>query len=126
MAHPDVFFSLNHDGNEVYHLQTGNLRQRITGILGTNSNKKLVPVIENTDVVRIDGFVGKPEFAKKTRGEQYFFVNNRFIKSSYLHHAVMTAFENLLPKDTYPLYTIFIEVDPSRLDINVHPTITGD
>ena len=122
MANPDVFFSLNHDGNEVYHLQTGNLRQRITGILGTNSNKKLVPVIENTDVVRIDGFVGKPEFAKKTRGEQYFFVNNRFIKSSYLHHAVMTAFENLLPKDTYPLYTIFIEVDPSRLDINVHPT----
>lgn len=122
MANPDVFFSLNNDGNEIYHFQPGNLRQRITAVLGANSNKKLVPVIEETDIVKINGFVGKPEYAKKTRGDQYFFVNNRFIKSSYLHHAVMAAFENLLPKDTYPLYVVFIEVDPSRLDINIHPT----
>ncbi len=122
MAHPDVFFSLNHDGNEVFHLQPGNLRQRITGIMGSNSNKKLVPVIEETDIVKINGFVGKPDFAKKTRGDQFFFVNNRFIKSGYLHHAVMSAYESLLPQDTFPLYAIFIEVDPARIDVNVHPT----
>lgn len=122
IANPDVFFSLNNDGNETYHLPPANLRQRVTGVLGSNSNKKLVPVIEETDVVKINGFVGKPQFAKKTRGEQFFFVNNRFIKSNYLQHAVTSAFENLLPKDTYPLYVIFIDVDPARLDINIHPT----
>lgn len=122
IAHPDVFFSLHHNNVELFHLQASGLRQRIVGVLGANTNKKLVPIGEDTDVVKISGFVGKPEFSKKTRGDQLFFVNNRFIKSSYLNHAVMTAYEELLPKDTYPLYVIFIEIDPARIDINVHPT----
>lgn len=122
LAHPDVFFSLHHNGSEIFHLTSGNIRQRIVGIFGTNSNKKLVPVSEETDVLKLSGFVGKPEYAKKTRGEQYFFVNNRFIKSGYLNHAIMSAYEELLSADTFPLYVIFLEIDPSRIDINVHPT----
>ena len=122
LAHADVFFSLHHNDNELFHLPPGNFRQRVTGVLGSNANKKLVPVFEETDVVKLQGFVGKPEYAKKTRGDQWFFVNSRFIRSSFLHQAVTSAFENLLPKDTHPLYIIFIEIDPSRIDINVHPT----
>lgn len=122
IANPDIFFSLHHNNQEIFHLPAANLRQRVTGVLGGNSNKKLVPVEEETDVLRLKGFVGKPEFAKKTRGEQLFFVNNRFIKSGYLNHAVMGAYDELLPQDTYPLYIIFIDIDPSRIDINVHPT----
>lgn len=122
LANPDIFFSLHHNGTEVFHLPESNLRQRIVNMFGTNSNKKLVPVSEETDALRLEGFVGKPEFAKKTRGEQFFFVNRRFIKSGYLNHALMGAYEDVLPKDTYPLYVIFIEIDPARIDINVHPT----
>jgi len=106
LAHSDVFFSLHHNGKEILHLPSGNLRQRVVSILGKNYNQKLVPIDEETDVLRIHGYVGKPEFARKKRGDQYFFVNTRFIKSGYLHHAVMGAFEELLPK----------------IDINVHPT----
>lgn len=122
IAHSDIFFSLHHNNVELFHLPAGGLRQRIVGVLGANSNKKLVPMSEETDVVRLKGFIGKPEFSKKTRGDQFFFVNNRFIKSSYLNHAVMSAYEELLPKDSYPLYVIFIDIEPSRIDINVHPT----
>jgi len=122
LAHSDVFFSLHHNDKEVLHLPSGNLRQRIVGIFGKNYNQKLVPVEEETDVLRIHGFVGKPEFARKKRGEQYFFVNTRFIKSGYLHHALMGAFDELLPKDTHPMYVIFIDINPSKIDINVHPT----
>jgi len=122
LAHPDIFFSLHHNNTEVFHLPTGNLRQRIVGMFGTNTNKKLVPVTENTEVLNMEGYVGKPSFAKKTRGEQFFFVNQRFIKSGYLNHAIMTAYEELVQKDTYPLYVIFLEIDPARIDINVHPT----
>ena len=116
------FFSLHHNENELFHLPVGNLRQRIVAVFGASYNKRLVPVAENTDVVKIRGFVGKPEYAKKTRGEQLFFVNNRFIKSGYLHHSVMSAYEGLIAEKNYPFYTIFIEIDPSRIDINVHPT----
>ena len=122
LANTNVFFSLHHNGNEVYHLPPGNLRQRIVNIFGNNINAKLVPVKEETDVTTITGFIGKPEAARKTRGEQLFFVNGRFIKSGYLHHAVMAAYEDLLPKDCYPFYVLFIEIDPARVDINVHPT----
>ena len=122
LANTDIFFTLHHNGSEIFHLQPGNLRQRIVGIFGNASNQKLVPVREETDVLSIDGFIGKPEFARKTRGEQLFFVNQRFIKSGYLHHAVMNAYEDLLPKDTFPFYVIFFEMDPARIDINVHPT----
>ncbi len=122
IAHPDLFFSLHHNNNEVFHLQAGNLRQRVVGIFGNTWNKKLVPVNEETDILKITGFVGKPEFAKKTRGEQLFYVNQRFIKSGYLNHAIMGAYEDLLPKGTFPLYVVFLDIDPARIDINVHPT----
>ncbi|MEQ8705045.1 MAG: DNA mismatch repair endonuclease MutL [Phaeodactylibacter sp.] len=122
IANSDIFFSLHHNNNEVFHLPAGKLRQRLIGVFGNPSNKKLVPVAEETEVLRLNGYVGKPEFAKKTRGEQYFFVNNRYIKSNYLNHAVVSAYEELLPNGTYPLYVIFIDIDPRRIDINVHPT----
>jgi DNA mismatch repair protein MutL len=122
LAHADIFFSLHHNRVELFHLQEGNLRQRIVGLFGGNTNQKLVPVSEETDILRLNGFIGKPEFAKKTRGEQFFFVNDRFIKSGYLHHAIMGAFDEILPKDTYPFYVIFIDIEPSMIDINVHPT----
>ncbi|MBR9921991.1 MAG: DNA mismatch repair endonuclease MutL [Bacteroidetes bacterium] len=122
LANPELFFSLHHNNNQIFHLSPGNLRQRVVAVFGQGTNKKLVPVEEDTDVLKLHGFVGKPEFSKKTRGEQYFFVNDRFIKSGYLNHAVMTAYEDLLPKDQYPLYIIFIDIDPGRIDINVHPT----
>ena len=122
IANPDIFFSLHHNNSELFHLSPGNLRQRIVAVFGNSWNKKLVPVNEETDIIKIQGYVGKPEFAKKTRGEQLFFVNQRFIKSGYLNHAIMGAYEDLLAKDTYPLYVIFLEIDPARIDINVHPT----
>ncbi len=122
IANPDIFFSLHHNENEMFHLPAGNLRQRIVSIFGAGHNKKLVPVGEDTDALKLRGYVGKPEFAKKTRGEQLFFVNNRFIKSNYLNHAIMSAYEGVLAKDTFPLYVIFMEIDPARIDINVHPT----
>ena len=122
LAHPDIYFTLHHNGQEVYHLPPGNLRQRVVGIFGKAYDKRLVPVFEDTDVLKIDGYVGKPEFAKKSRGDQYFFVNERFIKSSYLHHALAAAFDELLPKETHPFYVLFLRMDPSRIDVNVHPT----
>jgi DNA mismatch repair protein MutL len=124
LAHPGIFFTLHHDGQEVYHLPSTTLKQRIIHLFGNNYNQRLVPVEEDTTIINLRGFVGKPEFAKRTRGEQFFFVNNRFIKDPYLNHAVLTAFEELLPDDTYPFYVLFIEIDPSKIDINVHPTKT--
>jgi len=122
MANPDVFFSLHHNDSEIFHLPAGNLRQRVVKIFGESVNKKLVPVEQETDILHISGFVGKPDYVKKARGEQLFFVNKRFIRSNYLHHAVMSAYADLLPPDTYPLYVLFLEVDPASVDINVHPT----
>jgi len=122
LSYPDFFFSLHHNNEELYHLSPGNLRQRLIAVFGKDYNKRLVPVTEETDAMRLEGFVGKPEFAKKGRGEQFFFVNQRYIRSSYLHHAVMTAYEDLLPKETIPFYVLFIDIDPARIDINVHPT----
>jgi DNA mismatch repair protein MutL len=124
LANPQIFFTLHHDGQEVYHLPAATLKQRVIHLLGNNYNQRLVPVEEDTSIIKLHGFVGKPEFARKTRGEQFFFVNNRFIKDAYLNHAVLTAFYELLPDDTYPLYVLFIDIDPSKIDINVHPTKT--
>ena len=122
MAFPEIFFSLNANGQEMFHLEKGTLKQRIVQLLGNSYNAKLVSVQEETDYMNIYGFVGKPETAKKTRGDQYFFVNNRFIKSPYLNHAVMQAFDEMIAKDSFPMYALFIDLDPSQLDINVHPT----
>jgi DNA mismatch repair protein MutL len=124
LANPQVFLTMHHDGQEVYHLPSASLKQRIVHLLGNNYNQRLVPVEEDTTIINLRGFVGKPEFARKTRGEQFFFVNNRFIKDAYLNHAVLTAFQELLPDETFPLYVLFIEIDPSKIDINVHPTKT--
>ena len=122
MAFPDIFFSLQSNGQEVFHLEKGSFKQRIVQILGNSYNAKLVSVEEQTDYLNIMGFVGKPETAKKTRGDQYLFVNNRFIKSAYLNHAMMNAFSAMIPKDSFPMYALFIDLDPAQLDINVHPT----
>ena len=122
MAFPNVFFSLTSNGQEVFHLEAGSLKQRIVQILGTQYNAKLVSVNEETDYMNIYGFVGKPETARKTRGDQYFFVNNRFIKSAYLNHAVNAAFNEMIAKDSFPSYVLYIDLDPSQVDINVHPT----
>ena len=122
MSFPEIFFSFTSNGSEVFHLEKGSMKQRIVQILGNSYAAKLVPVQEQTDYMNIYGFVGKPETAKKTRGDQYFFVNNRFIKSAYLNHAVMNAFSEMIAKDSFPMYTLFIDLDPAQVDINVHPT----
>lgn len=124
LAHPNIGFSMHHNGNELYNLPVGNYRQRIVKIFGPKTNEKLVPVDETTEVLKVSGFVMKPEFAKKTRGEQFFFVNERFIKSSYLNHAVNAAFEGLLREKTHASYFLYLEVDPKTIDINIHPTKT--
>jgi len=122
MAFPQIFFSLTSNGQEMFHLEAGTLKQRIVQVLGNSYNAKLVSVKEETDYMNIYGFVGKPDTAKKTRGDQYFFVNNRFIKSAYLNHAVNSAFESMIAKDSFPGYVLYIDLDPSQVDINVHPT----
>jgi len=124
LAHPDIEFSLYHNENQVYHLKNDNLRQRIVAIFGDRINDKLVPIDETTDLVRVTGFVANPKFAKKKRGEQFFFANNRFIKSNYLNHAVFNAYDGLLAKGYFPSYFIFLEVNPKTIDINIHPTKT--
>jgi DNA mismatch repair protein MutL len=122
LSFPEIFFSVISNEQEVFHLEKGTLKQRIVQILGDHLNPKLVSVQENTDYLNIYGFVGKPEAAKKTRGDQYFFVNNRFIRSAYLNHAVMGAYQQMIARDSFPLYVLFIDLDPAQLDINVHPT----
>jgi len=124
LAHPNIAFSFYHNDNEVYHLSTGNLRQRIVAIFGKKTNEKLVPINEITDVLEITGFVAKPEFAKKKRGEQFFFVNDRFIKNAYLNHAVSSAFESLLSSGYFPTYFLYLKVPTKSIDINIHPTKT--
>lgn len=124
LIHPEISFVLVNNDNEVYHLEAGTFRQRIVSIFGKNYNERLVPIEEDTDIVKITGFIGKPEFAKKTRGEQFFFVNNRFIKNSYLNHAIAQAMDDLLPPNGFPTYFIQLEIDPAEIDINIHPTKT--
>ena len=124
LANPEVAMSLYQNDLEMYQLSSGKLSKRVVGIFGKKYQDQMAACEEETDLIKVYGYVGKPEFAKKTRGEQFFFVNNRFIKSNYLNHAVMTAFENLLPEGSFPFYTLFIEIDPRHIDINVHPTKT--
>lgn len=121
---PEISFSLHHNGIEIYNLPVTHQRQRICHVFGSNYNERLVPVEENTSIIGISGFVGKPDYAKKVRGEQFFFINNRFIKDAYLNHAVSSAFEELLPQGTYPSYFLFFTIDPARIDVNIHPTKT--
>lgn len=124
LAHPTIHFTFIHNGNELFNLPSSNLRQRIVNVFAGKTNEKLVPISEDTEIVSIKGFVGKPEFAKKSRGEQFFFVNNRFIKNGYLHHAIMAAYEGLLKEGNQPTYFIYLDVPPNSIDINIHPTKT--
>jgi len=124
LANPAIAFSLHHDGLEIFRLPSSALKQRIVHLFGNNYNERLIPVEEETTIINLKGFIGKPQFAKKTRGEQFFFVNNRFIKDAYLNHAVNKAYEELLAEDNFPLYVLFIDIDPAKIDVNVHPTKT--
>ena len=122
LSFPEIYFSLTNNGQDVFHWESGSFKQRAIQVLGNSYQAKLVAVGEKTDYLTITGFVGKPETAKKTRSDQYFFVNRRFIKSPYLHHAIANAFDGLIPKENFPSYLLYIDVDPSQVDINVHPT----
>ncbi len=124
LAHPEISFTLHQNDLPLYQLEGGKLSQRIVGLFGKNYREQLVPVDEKTDQIQIQGYIGKPEFSKKTRGEQFFFINNRYIKNSYLNHALTSAFEGLVSADTHPFYVLFITMDPGKIDINVHPTKT--
>ncbi|MGZ3861653.1 MAG: DNA mismatch repair endonuclease MutL [Bacteroidia bacterium] len=124
LAHPEISFKLISNGNEVYNLPQTTLINRITGLLGNTLKDKLVAVNEESPTITIRGYVGTPVSAKKRRGSQYFFVNNRFIKNGYLHHAVMGAYDQLIPADEFPAYFLFIDVPPSTIDVNIHPTKT--
>lgn len=124
IAHPDLSFQLVHNDHEEYHMAPGTERQRIVQLYGRKYDERLVPVEEATELMEVSGFVGKPEFAKRSRGEQFFFVNRRFIRSSYLDHAVRKAYDELVSRDNYPSWFLFIELDPAHIDINIHPTKT--
>ncbi len=124
MAHPDIKFTYTQNGKALYNNPKGNQKQRIVQLYGKNMDEKLAPISEETNVFNLTGYIIKPSFARKTRGEQYIFVNNRFIKSQYLHHAINSAFEGLIDKDQHPGYFLFFEMDPSSIDINIHPTKT--
>jgi len=124
LAHPDIRFSLHHNDSEIYNLLAGNLRQRIIGVFGKQINQDLITLETDTSLINIKGFIGKPENARRTYGEQFFFVNNRFMKHPYFHKAVVEAYQNILPVESIPSYFIFMEADPASIDINIHPTKT--
>jgi len=124
IAHPAIRFLLSHNDNEIYTLGTGNLRQRIIGVFGKQINNDLITLETSTTLINIKGFIGKPENARRTYGEQFFFVNNRFMKHPYFHKAVVEAYQNILPPEAIPSYFIFMEIDPASIDINIHPTKT--
>lgn len=124
LVHPNIEFHFYNNGSEIFNLPKAKHRQRISHVFGSRMTDRLVPVNEETEVVKVSGFICKPEFAKKSRGEQFFFANNRFIKSPYLHHAVVAAFEGLIKPDSYPGYFLYLDVEPSSIDINIHPTKT--
>jgi len=122
LPNPEVFFSVYHNDQELYHFPSANLRQRLTMYFSKSTNEHIVPVSESTDFVKIEGFIGKPEMIKKSRGDQYIFVNQRFIKSNYLNHAIRLAYEHLVPSDHFPFYVLLLDIDPAMIDVNIHPT----
>ncbi len=124
LVNPAIAFTFYNNDKILHQLPAGNVKQRIGNLFGASFTQRLIPVESQTALVNISGFIGKPEFAKKTKGEQYFFTNGRFIRSPYLHHAVESAFRELIPDDSYPSYFLFMEVDPQHIDVNIHPTKT--
>jgi len=124
LSRPNIAFSLYQNDLQTYQLTKGKLTQRIVQLFGKNYQEQLATVQESTPHLTVSGYIGKPESAKKTRGEQFLFVNNRYIKSGYLNHAITQAYEGLIASDNYPFYVLMIEIDPSHIDVNVHPTKT--
>jgi DNA mismatch repair protein MutL len=124
LSHPEVEFTLFNNDEQLFHIMSGTLKHRIMALFGNTYDQKIVPVTEKTNLVSISGFIGKPEYAKKTRGEQYFFVNRRYIKNNYLHHALHSAYTELLARESYPSYFVFFEIEPGKIDVNIHPTKT--
>lgn len=124
LAYPSVSFHLEHDGNEIYQLPSTKLKQRIVHLFGNAIQNQLIVVESDTSYARLHGYIGKPEKAKKSFGEQFFFANNRYIRHPYLHKAIMEAYGQLLPAQNIPSYFIFIEINPDLLDVNIHPTKT--
>ena len=124
VIHHELGFAYYNNDKLVYKLLPGSFKSRIVGLFGQAYNERLLPVEQKTELMTVSGFIGKPEFAKKTRGEQYFFVNRRYIKHAYLHHAVANAFTELIPTEAHPSYFIHIDIDPNEIDINIHPTKT--
>ncbi|MCH8554373.1 MAG: DNA mismatch repair endonuclease MutL [Schleiferiaceae bacterium] len=124
LAHPSIAFRLTHNDSEIFNLPSGNLKQRIVNVMGPKCREMLVQVEETTPLISITGYVLKPEAARKKRGEQFLFVNTRFVKSQYLHHAVQNAFDGLLSPELHPSYFLFLDIDPAHIDVNIHPTKT--
>lgn len=124
LANPEISLSLVHGDETLYDLSPSKLAQRVVGLFGKTYQEQLAPCTEETELLRVSGYIGKPQAARRTRGEQFVFVNQRFIRSNYLNHAVASAYENLLPDNTFPFYVLFIEIDPKHIDVNVHPTKT--
>jgi len=122
LAHSDLKFRVVHNDNELYALNPGSVKKRVISLFRKTYEEKLIRVEEDTDVIKISGLIGNPEIAKKQKGEQFIFVNNRFIKSNYLNHAIQNAYDVLISDQQYPFYVLFLEIDPSKIDINVHPT----
>jgi DNA mismatch repair protein MutL len=122
LANPAIGFRFWNNGTEQFHLESGNMKERVVALLGNSYEKNLVPVTEKTDMLNIYGFIGKPAASTRTRGMQFFFINGRFIRNAYLNHAVVQAYEGLIEKESFPFYVLFLEVDPARVDVNVHPT----
>lgn len=124
LVNPDIAFTLHNNDKIVYKLEKGSFKSRIVSVYGKSFDQRIIPIEQKTEIVAISGFIGKPSFAKKTRGEQYFFVNGRFIKHAYLNHAVNNAYNELLASDVFPSYFIKIDIEPSDIDINIHPAKT--
>lgn len=124
LTYPKIAFVLIHNDNEIYNLKSANLKQRLVHLFGKGIDEKLVPIQENTEILKVTGFVTKPNFAKRNRGEQFIFVNDRFIKNQYLDHAVHAAYENLVTVNYHPSYFLYLQVPPNSIDVNIHPTKT--
>jgi len=124
LVNPEIAFTVYNQDRILHQVPASNLKQRLVALLGNAYNQRLIPVLQESGIVNIHGYIGKPEFAKKTRGEQYFFTNGRYIKNPYLHHAIENAFQQLIPKDSFPTYFIYFTVDPKTIDVNIHPTKT--
>lgn len=124
LPNPEISFILIHNDIEIYNLPVSNLHQRIVNVFGKNIQKNLIKIDTNTSIVTIKGFIGKPEYAKKKSGEQFFFVNNRYMRHPYFYRAVLKAYERILPHDSIPSFFIYFDVDPKSIDINIHPTKT--